>query len=624
MAPDPHPADRMKLTTTRFLLLAALLAVMASLLLSLGLGGGFVLDDVHTIVRNTLIQVNDFGTEEFWLAVSSFHVGGGSRPLAMASFALDFWRHGSLDASTFKATNLLIHALTTFGLALMVRKLLLLARWPPQRAGATALLIALVWAIHPLQVSSVLYAVQRMQTLVTLFLVWALWAYLVLRQKQMQGRPGWPYGLLAVGFWVLALASKEDAALLPAYCLLLELTVLRFAAADPIRERGLRRTYFGLCGLGIAAFLFWVVPHYWSWGAYPGREFNSIERLLTQGRVLVMYLGQIVLPLPSRMPFNYDDLVISRSLLSPWTTLPALLVVLGLLAWAWRWRLRRPVFAFGVLLFFAGHFISSNIVGLELAFEHRNHLPLIGAVLALGDLFIAAWQRWRIPPRWVATLTALIVIVLGSAGALRAYMWGEPVRFAKYNVEIAPHSPRAWLALGGVYYDLSNRDRNNPNLDLAIDAVERGAAMTQSASAYANIVIYKTIKGSITTADWDHLLQRLEEVPMLPPNKNILWTTIGNFRAGVGLDEDQVLRLIEVITRRARLQPRDYLQVGVFIYKNTQHPDMALPQFLRAAEGLSADNREIVGLRAELVKQGRADWADQIGAVHAHPGNEPH
>ena len=46
--------------------------------------------------------------------------------------------------------------------------------------------------------------------------------------------------------------------------------------------------------VGTALYLFWLLPHYWSTEAYGGRDFNSIERLLTQARVLVMYLGQIV------------------------------------------------------------------------------------------------------------------------------------------------------------------------------------------------------------------------------------------------------------------------------------------------------------------------------------------
>src|SRR5690606_20760975 len=118
--------------------------------------------------------------------------------------------------------------------------------------------------------------------------------------------------------------------------------------------------------------------------------FSSIERLLTQGRVLCMYLWQALLPLPSHLPFYYDWLQPSRSVLQPWTTLPAWLLLFALLGMAWRLRLRRPLFALGVLLFFCGHFVTSNVIALELAFEHRNHFPLVGIVLAVGDLLALA------------------------------------------------------------------------------------------------------------------------------------------------------------------------------------------------------------------------------------------
>src|SRR3546814_16465102 len=96
------------------------------------------------------------------------------------------------------------------------------------------------------------------------------------------------------------------------------------------------------------------------------------------------------------MPFYYDWLQPSRGLLQPWTTLPAIGVVLGLLGLAWHLRSRWPLFALGVFLFFASHFIASNVIPLELAFEHRNHFALIRAVLAVGSLLAHSGPRMRI------------------------------------------------------------------------------------------------------------------------------------------------------------------------------------------------------------------------------------
>jgi len=616
----------MNLSSNRFLLFALLAALLAATLFSPGLDGEFLLDDAHTIVNNSAIQMKTLSSDALLDAAGSFYVGGSTRPLAMASFALDYWRHGSLDASTFKATNLLIHALTTFLLAIFLRRLLLMAQCTPQRAAVGALLVALVWAIHPLQVSSVLYVVQRMQTLATLFVVLALWAYLGLRQAQIADRRGWPHGVLMVVFWLHALASKEDAALLPLYCLLLELTVLRFAAAQPWRAHSLRRLYLVMTLAGAALYLFWALPHYWSWEAYTGRDFNSIERLLTQARVLVMYLGQIVFPLPSQMPFNYDTLVISRGLLQPPSTLPALMLVIGLIAWAWRWRTRRPLFALGVLLFFAGHFVSSNVVPLELVFEHRNHLPLIGVLLALWDLLVAARERWQLRLSWLAPVLAALVVAVGTAGALRAHAWGDPVRLAQYHVDIAPDSPRAWLALGGSYFDLAGRKagKDSPYLTLAIKTVEEAAEKTGSPSAYANIVVYKTIQGTVTQADWDGLLQRLDQAPMTPPTRNILWTIMANVGTEIGLEEAQVLRLIEIITRRTTFSPPEYLRIGISIYlKMPQQQEAALPYFIHAAEGFAPGAQSIVRLRDDLASQGRDDWARAIEQANAGPHAKP-
>ncbi len=140
----------------------------------------------------------------------------------------------------------------------------------------------------------------------------------------------------------------------------------------------------------------------------------------------MMYLGQILLPLPSHMPFNYDQLTISRTLIEPLTTLPALLAVIALLAWAGLWRTRRPVFACGVLLFFAGHLLTSTIIPVEMAFEHRNHLPLIGVLLALADLVAAGWQRLHARRDLPIVFTTVIVALVAVAGGCVPTPGGSP------------------------------------------------------------------------------------------------------------------------------------------------------------------------------------------------------
>jgi hypothetical protein len=109
--------------------LAMLCALLAACLFLPGLDGGFTFDDRPNIQENTALHVDELNTDNLLTAAYSYQPGKGTRALSMLSFALDH-RRGGLDPKVFKTTNLVIHALTTFALALLFRRLLMLAQWP--------------------------------------------------------------------------------------------------------------------------------------------------------------------------------------------------------------------------------------------------------------------------------------------------------------------------------------------------------------------------------------------------------------------------------------------------------------------------------------------------------------
>lgn len=602
-----------------FLPYALLVAALVFLPFLPGLPGDFMLDDNINIVGNSGIELHSLHPAAVLDAAFSVQYGGTIRTLPTLTFALDYFRGGeTLDSATFKTTNIAIQALTALVLAYFLRSLLLATGASQARARWAALAMALAWAVHPLQVSSVLYVVQRMQTLATLFIVLALWAYLKARLAQIAGRPGRTGLLLSGMLWAVALGCKEDAVLFPAYTLALELTVLRFAASDSALARRLQRGYLFATVLGAAAFVLIIVPHYWSWDTIHNRNFSTDERLLTQGRVLCLYLWEILLPLPSHMPFYYDWLVPSRSLLQPWTTLPALLVLLGLLGAAWRLRFRRPLFAFGIFLFFAGHFITSNVAPLELAFEHRNHLPLIGIVLAAGDLVAFIAGRLHFSPRLLSAATLLGLAGMASATALRATAWNSDFNLAVTSTRIAPLSTRAWNQLCVAYFNLGGGERaDNPYLDKAIAACDKGAEVEpDSIKTIVNGIAMRAIQGSLTPADWDRYLQRLQRITMTPENVSSIWVIINKARDGWPMDTDRLLEAITITNQRRPFKPIESAAAGYFILGHTRHPDKAYRYFASAILGASDPAFE-AGLVEEMRKEGRPDWADRLAALAA-------
>lgn len=601
-------------TSLSFVLLCLACAAIAAACLAPGLHGAFILDDVANIQNNTAIQIETWSLDSLLQAIYSFAAGNGSRILPELTFAMDFWR-GGMDPAVFRSTNLAIHALSTLALIGFLRSLLGGVGWPAQRTNFAAMAMALAWAIHPLQVSTVLYVVQRMQSLCTLFVLLALWSYLKMRFAQIAGERSRNHAVRVGLFWVLALASKEDAVLLPVYTLLLELTVLQFRATRPVLVKALQRGYLGLTVAGLLAYFLVVLPHYWSWGPYKARDFSSYERLLTQGRVLVMYLGQILYPLPSRMPFYYDNFEVSRSLMQPGTTLPAWLLIFVLIIIAWALRKRQPLSSFGLLFFFAGHLITSNVIGLELAFEHRNQLPMVGVILVVADLLSLGLRRTPYPRMAAACLCGLLLTGLGVGTWTRATIWGEPTAFAEYETKVAPDSVRSWTALCFHYDTLAAGSSTSPYLDKAIVACERGGKIQSSALPLAYLVLYKTRNGSVTQADWDAYLNRMRTVVMHIESRQTAWMLMSQALDGVQLDQENVIQAINIVTQRGGYTAIELITIGYYILGTKDNSNAAYQYFEQAVMHLPADDPHVTDLFRQLRTHGRSDWADRLSAL---------
>ena len=599
----------------RFPVVALIVALLAAALFIPGLHGDFILDDSVTILRNYVLYVNELHVDELIYAALSFHHGHGERALPMLSFAIDYWRMGAMDATAFKATNILIHVVTTFFLALFFRRLLLLAKWTPQQAAWGALAIALIWAIHPLQVSSVLYIVQRMQTMATLFMVLSLWSYLIMRQHQIEGGRGRIQAVGVIVFWFFGLMCKEDAVLLPLYTLLLELTVLRFQAGKAVMVRGLKQCYSLFVFLAVLAYVFVVVPRFGCWrDVCFARDFNSGERLLTQGRVLVMYIGQILLPLSDRLPFIYDNYAISRSLWQPWTTLPSMLIVIGLIVWAWCLRHIRPVFAFGVLLFFAGHFVSSNVILLEMVFEHRNHFPLIGAVLALTDLVLWVSQRLNLGRRVIAIVFIMVVLLLAASTLYQTYIWGDSGRLGQKMTKLVPASTRAWNQYAAVYFGRYHETKDPENLVQAIRVMEEALKQIPSPLFESNIIIYKAILGTLKEQDWQRYYQSLERIGSNREKVQSFDYLLDDYIRGFDIEESRLIESLEVLEKQGCIDNSKYMQVANVVF-NSRQRDNAIVFFKKFVEKSPSNEAGVQQLLDAMAAGGRDEWVKELVEV---------
>ncbi|MEN1957648.1 hypothetical protein [Luteimonas changyuni] len=604
----------------------AILLVATGLAYWPGLGGGFIFDDWSALVENRGVHIDALDGASLRQAATSFEPGGtlGVRPLSMLGFGINHALHG-LDPWGYKMTGWLVHLLNTLLVFAFVRRVVMLAapQTPIQvgTAGESAPVaanpvvvagvVALLWAVHPLQVSSVLYVVQRMETLSITFVLLALLAYLRGRTNQIEARPGWSWLALCIPLVALGWAAKESAVLFPAFALALELTVLSFAAQRRWVARSWRWGYALAVAAAVLVFLLLVLPHFWSAETITGRNFNTAERLLTQLRVLVMYLWQIVLPLPGALTFYYDNLPVSKGLLSPPATLVSGLFLLALLASALILIKRIPLYSLGVLLFFAAHALTSNVVALELVFEHRNYFALLGVILALAGLFLKLPVRDRFAAQW--GVVALLCVACLFLTTLRAATWGDRLYLASDLADKNPLSARASSDLATLYLEMTDGYPGSPFNDFAMREFERGASIPGSSimSDHGLILVAAQAGRPVDPAWWDRLIAKLEHQPITPDTTHAMFGLLGNRLKGVALDDDRLVEAFLAMFNRVRLPPYSYAQFGDYLLKHVGDESLADQVFeLAVVESLSspayAQQMANVLLKDGHIRQARA------------------
>ncbi|HXI15661.1 MAG TPA: hypothetical protein VNM48_04755 [Chloroflexota bacterium] len=424
------------------MILLLALAVTAALYWP-GLPGPFIFDDAWNLepVRLWLIGQGSFADMLFPQPSLVF-----SRPVAMASFALTSWAFGDSTFS-FKLGNLIVHlACGVLGWLVLVRAMKRDDRLGPD-AELLAALVAALWLLHPLHVSTVLYAVQRMAQLATLFTLAAVWVYLVARQQLIDGRNRQARLNLFVGFPVLLLLgvlSKQNAAVAPALCLVLELACFG-AGTRPGRSLKVFFSLFLLLPMLAVAALLTFAPGKLL-ATYAEWDFTLWERLLTQPRVLLDYIGMLLFPRGPMMGLYTDDFVVSHGLFSPPSTLPALLALTGISIAAIALRKRAPGVFGGWFFFLVAHSIESGFLPLEMYYEHRNYLPSLGLLWAVFGLvaLVPGFRTNVLSPRRLGLLAAGgVLLVLCAATLGRVLVWRDLGTIAQLGVQAHPDSMRA-------------------------------------------------------------------------------------------------------------------------------------------------------------------------------------
>ena len=495
-----------------------------------GLSGGFYFDDEWNILRNTALKINELSASSLDGAANSGHAGPLGRPIAMLSFGINYYFSGFIPFS-FKLTNLLIHLLSGAGVFLL--SLGLARRLPSLSEIETkqlALLASAFWLLHPLNLSPVLYVVQRMAGLSALFCFWGLVAYIYGRADLEAGKRR---GMLLIisafaVFLPLGLFSKENAALFPLYCFLIEVIFFRFKTLNQGAKIFLMILYFGVLVLPTISIVgYTLVRSELILGGYAIREFSLAERLLTESRILVFYLKQLVFPVNSELGLFHDDIKISKSILNPLSTLFSIILIFSLILPATLYIKKFSLYSFCILFFFSAHLMESTLIGLELVHEHRNYVASFSILFFLAYWIISLSKKELFEKVKYATAFAAI-FYFGFSTYMRASAWGNANIHAFEEVSNHSDSPRSNYQVGRIFasygHDLGDNKRKKEYLNKASHYFEKTAEISENYTdgLFGLLMLEgierKKMKGQYYRA----LLDRLKNAPFKQNNYNYL------------------------------------------------------------------------------------------------------
>ena len=597
----------------------ALLAVVCYL--PAMLWGGFVWDDRTFILDETALR-DWAGLVRIWFApleLAETHY----RPLTYTTFWLEHQLWGYAPRG-YHIVNVLLHAANTLLLWPILRRLAVPGAW----------LVAAVFAVHPLHVESVAWAIERKDVLSGLFYLACVLAWLPFLRDEPSGVGPDRYAArrycLVLALFVLGMLAKNMVVTLPAVLL-----VLHWWQRGRVTRRDALRIA-PLFGLALA----FIALDMWSVNTETPLSFgfSFVERVLLAARAVWFYPGKLLWPADLAVIYPRWEPNVAEA--TAWLALAAVVAFAAAL-WFLRGRIGRGPLA-GALVYAVAlsptlGFVDHTYMLFSFVADRYQYLACIGVVAVLigaaAVLVAPLATPWRVTARVAA---AAMLLLLSAVTWRQAGIYRDQLTFFEHVVARNPEAAGAHLNLAQALIDEGRLE----------EAVQAGkVAVEQRPDSYDAHINLAIALGNLERFDESerHLRRAVEIAPEeSAPRANL----------GVLLSRRNELDEAELHLRRAlELAPRalDVLPNLAKLLMLQEQPEEALALYDRIVAGGGADvathtargnillglerhDQALIAWRQALelkpppnaafalhLSSGRAEWAKSANADAAAP-----
>ena len=552
-------------------------------------------DDNEYITNNAHVKAGLTWANVQWAFSTSEEANW--HPLTWLSHELDSELFG-LNPVGHHVVNVLLHAVNAVLLFLLLQSATGF-RW-------RSLMVAALFALHPINVESVAWAAERKNVLSMLFFLLALYAY-----GRYARRPGLGRYIAVAGFFVLSLLAKPQAITFPFLLLLWDYWPLdRIGARDMPTQAGnaprlpiarLLLEKLPLLFLSAASAVITMEAQKAGGAVKDLARFSLPLRLETTVISYARYLGKTFWPTKLVLPYPHPLKLYPAWQVGAAVALLLLITAIVLcardkryLAVGWFWFLGSLVPMIGLVQ-----------VGEQAMADRYAYIPFLGLFLMIVWLiadWAADWNKSRqVPARWLAIpavccLLALACLTYRQVGYLHdtEALWRRALALTQDNYI-------AQGALAGVLHKQGKTEE-------AIEHI-RAALAIRPDDWPANLILaaYEQSQGDTAAATARYQMVALRASK--PSQRAAAYNDLGTAYRQTG----DLLRAKEAFEQSLRLvpsQPMLMVTLGLIAQKNGDLPE-AVRQYSSAFELQHSDVRALL-LAQALRLEGRVDEADAM------------
>jgi protein O-mannosyl-transferase len=392
-------------------------------------------DDDSYILNNPYLK--DFTINGIRNIFSEFYFGN-YHPLTSLVYLFEYNFFG-LNPLPYHLLNVLLHLMNVWLVFKLVEKL--------SGKNITAIIVAVLFAVHPMHVESVAWVSELKDVLYTLFFLLALRVYLKFLDDK-NTRKNYLYCLM---FFILSLLSKSAAVTLPLLLILIDFYKERKINIKSLAEK----IPFLLLSLlfGILAVLSQKATESI---ADLTLSYSFFERIFLISYAVAFYIVKLFIPFGLSAMHYYPEL---RSGSMPWeyyASLPFLLLVMWFVV---RKSKFRKELLFGTLFFIAAISVMIQIipVGFALTAERYSYVPYLGLFFIAGQ-WVSSLPKNKKP---LVILFFIIAVTFSGITWTRIPVWKNGITLFS---DIIEKNPKAFHA----YWIRGNMKNNDEDLQSAL------------------------------------------------------------------------------------------------------------------------------------------------------------